>query len=162
MSTRCNVLLKDGHEQLWFYRHSDGYPSVTGESLRRFMRWVIDGRLRDNVSQAGGWLILLGAVEYQTLSATLFPQGTIESYKQDRNAVADAVRAFVPNDWKCGAYEPTCGQHRHIEFLYTIDLESKSMTCASVRGFDEKAKPIVVATVDRSNIDQPLPAPVRD
>ncbi len=106
MSTRANVLIKDDHDELWFYRHSDGYPECTKTSLEVFMGWLKDGRIRNNVGQAAGWLILLGADEYQ--------QGNVplkEGY----------------SGWKCGAYEPTTGQHGDIEYLYTIDLNKQTL-----------------------------------
>ena len=34
MSTRCKVLLKDGDNEQWFYRHCDGYPSMIEPILR--------------------------------------------------------------------------------------------------------------------------------
>ena len=61
MSTRCNILLKDkSGAELWFYRHYDGYPDNIMPDLKRFMGWVKNGHLRDNVNQAGGWIIAMG------------------------------------------------------------------------------------------------------
>ena len=41
MSTRANILVKDAFgEKLWFYRHSDGYPSGALPLLRVFMKAV--------------------------------------------------------------------------------------------------------------------------
>jgi len=153
MSTRCNVVLKDNDDTLWFYRHSDGYPAVAAESLKKFLGWVISGKVRDNVSQAGGWLVLLGAVEYQTLTKDLFPQGGIVSYERDRKKVDKAVDKFEPSDWKCGAYEPTVGKHGDIEYLYTIDLWAKTLTCATDDG-----KVFYVVTAE--NIKDPVTRPV--
>lgn len=33
MSTRCNVIIKKGEDEILLYRHWDGYPSVTGRNL---------------------------------------------------------------------------------------------------------------------------------
>lgn len=33
MSTRCNIIIKKGDEEVLFYRHFDGYPSATGGAL---------------------------------------------------------------------------------------------------------------------------------
>lgn len=56
MSTRANVVLRDseGGECLWFYRHSDGYPEGALSSLETFINWVAQGKIRNNVEQAGG------------------------------------------------------------------------------------------------------------
>lgn len=67
MSTRANIVIKDRHDKLFFYRHSDGYPEGTLPTLNKFIDWVKSGKIRDNVSQAAGWLIILGALEYNTL-----------------------------------------------------------------------------------------------
>lgn len=105
MSTRANVLIKDEHDELWFYRHSDGYPEGTLPTLESFLKMLKDGEIRDNVGQAAGWLIVIGHAEY-------------EQYRDGASG----------SDWKVGAYEPTTGQHGDIEYLYTIDLNAKTIT----------------------------------
>lgn len=37
--TRCNILIKnmDTGTSVWVYKHCDGYPSVTGDELKRFL-----------------------------------------------------------------------------------------------------------------------------
>lgn len=65
MSTRAGIVLIDeSGDTLHFYRHSDGYPKGTMPTLRKFLNLVKKGQIRDNVSQAGGWLVLIGAMEY--------------------------------------------------------------------------------------------------
>jgi hypothetical protein len=155
VSTRCNVKIKDQHGELWFYRHSDGYPDGAGESLKRFLRWLIDGKIRNNVGQASGWLILLGAVEYQTLPQHLF--GLTEDFLgapyPNRDLIEPALDKFAPagepSGWECGAYEPTTGQHEDIRYLYVIDLDAKSMQCCSPNGD-------VFWTVTEGNINEPI------
>lgn len=112
MSTRANILLKDRYDnQLWFYRHSDGYPDGALPILKTFMQAITDGKIRDNLSQAGGWLILLGAEEYEI------------GYRDfDKNNPGDYHK-----HWKCGAIEPTTDQHGDIEYLYTLDLGQKTI-----------------------------------
>jgi hypothetical protein len=129
MSTRCQVILKDkwGHE-LWFYRHSDGYPEGVMPSLEQFLGWLKKGLIRDNVEQAGGWLILLGAKEY----------GSNHSYAKGKwvEIPKSLDELFAPGKdnsgmgWKCGAYEPCSHHEKHgdIEYLYTIDLEKQTIT----------------------------------
>ncbi len=112
MSTRANIIIKDKHSKLYFYRHSDGYPEVTMESLKGFCG-MYHNQLRNNVSQSSGWLILLGAVEYGF-------KGEIQNNDKF-------------SGWKVGAYEPTTGIHGDIEYLYVIDLEKESLSCYQIK-----------------------------
>ena len=105
MSTRAQIVIKDAHDSLIFYRHSDGYPDGTMPTLERFLEHVKAGEIRDNVGQAAGWLILIGAEEY--LDNT-WPGSGME--------------------WKAGAYEPATCLHSDIEYLYVIDLVSLTIT----------------------------------
>ena len=105
MSTRANIIITDSDDELIFYRHSDGYPEGTLPTLQKFIDWVKVGLIRDNVGQAAGWLILIGAEEYRD-HCSYPPQPGIYG-------------------WKCGAYEPTCYIHSDIEFLYVVDLAAK-------------------------------------
>jgi hypothetical protein len=117
MSTRAQIIVKDEHDAVWFYRHSDGYPSGTLPTLERFLSWVKAGRIRDNAEQAAGWLVLIGHEEYR----------------------AEGHVGFEPNhtgkgmDWKVGAYEPCAPvTHGDIEYLYTVDLTAKTITWKEV------------------------------
>jgi len=125
MSTRCQVIIKDNHNELWFYRHSDGYPEGTMPTLEKFLNYVKEGIIRDNVEQAGGWLILFGAMEYGI--NTEFVKGKWV----DTPKTLDEL--FTPkggiSGWKCGAFEPSVPQeHGDIRYLYTIDLVKKTIT----------------------------------
>lgn len=113
MSTRANIVLKDEWKdsELWFYRHSDGYPSVALPPIMKFMKWVVEGKLRANNSQAGGWLIILGANEYG-LNTTPTGEGF--------------------SGWKVGSIEPTTHQHGDIEYLYTLNLTEKTITIKDI------------------------------
>ena len=103
MSTRCQVIVKDKYDELWFYRHCDGYPDGVKETLEKFLLLVKEGKIRNNPMQAAGWLIIIGHNEYN---------------------VSDD-----PTDWKVGAYEPcTPETHGDIEYLYTIDLDKLKIT----------------------------------
>ncbi len=131
MSTRANIILKEGNEQLWFYRHSDGYPDGTLPTLNIFMDWLKTGKIRNNLSQGAGWLIALGAMEYNTLPSF--------KTQPDRDFGGRAIKGSTdiesiesPKDWKVGAYEPTTGEHGDIEWLYTIDLDTKELTYKEV------------------------------
>ena len=113
MSTRCNILLTDATgAKMWFYRHHDGNPEVIMPDLKRFLSWVKNGHLRNNVKDAGGWLIVMGLPPLDGLTGGLTP----EIPRND---------PICP--WKVGHYEPTTKQHDDINWLYTIDLEAKTI-----------------------------------
>lgn len=112
MSTRANIVLTDGTDELIFYRHSDGYPEGTLPTLKQFLDLVEEGIIRDNVGQAAGWLILIGAREY--------------GVKLDRSEI-DPPSLGAGMQWKVGAYEPTTELHGDIEFLYVVDLEKRTI-----------------------------------
>lgn len=141
MSTRCNIIIKDKDHEMWFYRHSDGYPTSVIPDLRKFMNWVRDGKIRDNVSQAAGWLVVMGHFDL------------CESMRDWNKRIArDAKKGASPftpqsvsengvpakdefNGWKVGHYEPTTGQHGDIEYLYTLDLtNSGQIVCDNLSG----------------------------
>jgi hypothetical protein len=119
MSTRANIIIKDSFgDELWFYRHSDGYPKVTGKSLAVFTSWVQSGRIRDNTGQAAGWLIQLGHNEYGVDDIPNLP-GDFSS-------------------WKVGAYEPTQGLHGDVEYVYTIDLSIPKLSHETASEYCER------------------------
>lgn len=37
MSTRCNIIIKDGSDRFYLYHHHDGYPMGVGTELSRFL-----------------------------------------------------------------------------------------------------------------------------
>lgn len=127
MSTRANIVIKDGYNKLFFYRHSDGYPEGTMPTLNIFMDWLQKKIIRNNTQQCAGWLVVLGAIEY----------GNIPDYKCEKKELSkgytlketDLNSIQNPDDWKVGAYEPTTGIHGDIEYLYVIDLNEKTVKC---------------------------------
>ncbi len=60
MSTRANIIIRDGQDELIFYRHSDGSPEGALPTLENFLGLVKSDRIRDNLRQAAGWLIIIG------------------------------------------------------------------------------------------------------
>ena len=122
MSTRANVILKQGEEKLFFYRHSDGYPEGTKPSLKLLVKWMKEGKIRNNLSQGSGWLIAIGLMEYNTLPDFKTTEGGF--------GILDSIQD--PKDWKVGAFEPTTGIHGDIEFLYTIDLDKLTISTKAV------------------------------
>lgn len=123
MSTRANIIIKDKHSEQFFYRHSDGYPEGVLPTLNKFMEWLKAGIIRDNLSQACGWLVILGAIEYNTIPS--FETTPPSSYDKGYGKPETIEQ---PNDWKVGAYEPCNGLTGWIEYLYIIDLELKELT----------------------------------
>lgn len=116
MSTRCQVIVKDEYCEQWFYRHCDGYPEGTMPTLRKFLKWVKSGKIRNNVEQACGWLVILGHHEF-------LADGVGELLEVDG----------IPTNWEVGSYEP-CPPEEHgdIEFLYTIDLKKEKISCKDI------------------------------
>jgi hypothetical protein len=143
MSTRAQIIIRDKNQSLWFYRHSDGYPDGTLPTLEKFMRLVKDGRIRNNVEQSAGWLVILGSVEYQTVSKKSFPESGKDYTKRNDENIADALRDFCPTDWKVGAYEPCAcrAEHGDIEYLYDLDIESLTI---KVTPKNDREKPYFV------------------
>ena len=138
MSTRANIIIKDKYDELIFYRHSDGYPEGTMPTLEKFLDLVKTGKIRNNVGQSAGWLIVIGADEYDKYG-----------YSRENmiaNIVGDprksTLKDFVdnPKDWKVGAYEPTTQIHGDIDFLYVIDLESKQIHIDGQEDFEYSGK----------------------
>jgi hypothetical protein len=155
MSTRANIILKEsysyrdteekeikGLDQLIFYRHSDGYPEGALPTLNIFMRWLKDGKIRNNLTQSSGWLILLGAIEYNTIPE--FKTG------KDNYGLEETIKE--PKDWKCGAYEPTTEIHGDIEYLYEIDLTNKILIVKKVN-WDYKTNVISYTEIKDKNYE---------
>jgi len=120
MSTRSQVIIKDEYDELWFYRHSDGYPAGNMPQLKKLIEWYSNGLIRKNVEQSSGWLVLIGADEY----------GYDYNYKtgeeKRKENLFEPSKKDTIGGWKVGAYEP-CTPERHgdIEWLYIIDLQKE-------------------------------------
>jgi len=131
MSTRCNILIKDKKNKQWFYRHCDGYPSVTANSLKTFVQWLIDGKIRDSVSQGSSWLIILGNNETnKTISDGKKEQRKNKKhyFKYDHESYGGGSEPHYGSmGWKVGVYEITNGKHGDIEYIYTIDMDKKTV-----------------------------------
>lgn len=133
MSTRCNVILKDSYSKIHIYRHSDGYPEGAGEDLKDFVKGYTDGSMRLSAGQSAGWLILRGHVEY--LYDWDFSGKEAKEIKLPFTGKPRESKSG--SGWKVGAYEPTDQIHGDIEYLYTIDLEKRTLTCNAM-AFDAK------------------------
>ena len=126
MSTRCNIIVNESGahgEKLYFYRHSDGYPEGAMPLLVKFVNWMREGKIRNNIVQAPGWLIVLGAIEYSAI-----PDFNPESPQISPKGYGNIETIQPPGYWKCGSIEPTTDLHGNIEYIYTIDLKSMNIT----------------------------------
>lgn len=113
MSTRAIIIVRDGEEELRFYRHSDGYPAGVKNTLGKFMKALKAGLIRDNIGQAAGWLVVLGHNEYLN-------SGSPGTSKEPAEGMYG---------WKCGAYEPVAHkENMGEEFTYIINIKTKKMT----------------------------------
>ena len=134
MSTRCNVILKESYtykanngrtvsraKELIFYRHSDGYPEGTLPSLNKFLELLRENKIRRDLSQGAGWLILIGAIEYNTI-----PEYEKGAEGKTEYGLIDTIKE--PKSWKVGAYEPTTEIHGDIEFLHEINMRTAELT----------------------------------
>ena len=137
MSTRCNVALVDKYttQPIIFYRHSDGYPEGVKETLDTFVDWINKGLIRNNASQAAGWLILLGMQLYaDNLVGKLsgddeddFYRYSVDGQRELREATDKLPLMSVmpqgerhPAGWKIGAYEPTNCCAPDINYFYIV------------------------------------------
>lgn len=162
MSTRANVVITDSFKtELWFYRHSDGYPEGTLPTLKKFCKWVHEGKIRDNANQSAGWLIIIGADEYKEyhiikhdIFAANYNHDEFEAKKEKK---LKKWEGKIPNsplntdnicsDWKVGAYEPTFKRHGDIEYLYVIHLAGKKMYIYET-GFDASDNDKLIQTIN--------------
>lgn len=134
MSTRANIVLTESYsytdneteelvmktDSIWFYRHSDGYPEGVLPTLNKFTDWIRDGKIRGNLSQCAGWLIVIGAIEYASI-----PEHTVVHGEYGDSVEMETLKD--PNSWKLGAYEITTGIHGDIEYLYEVDLTKQEL-----------------------------------
>lgn len=120
MSTRANAVLRyDDDPELWFYRHSDGYPEAPHGALvtlERLLEWVKAGRVRRDPMQAGGWLVLLGMIEAAGSGPLL------------DTPLRDLAPRAGSSGWQIGTWEPTAGMHGDIEYLYVVDLQAGTIS----------------------------------
>jgi len=120
MSTRATIILKDEYDSQYFYRHSDGYPEGALPPLRIFMQWVQSGAIRRNVMQSAGWIVILGAIEYNTI-----PQFAVKDGPRDGYGKLESITP--PKDWKSSSMEP-CSNESGESYTYTLDLQNMTLS----------------------------------
>ena len=99
------------------------------------MQWGKDRKIRNNVDQACGWLVLLGAREYGKVYSLLTENQAMNVHIREKTL----EEYFSPGEqdsisgWECGAYEPCSHIKRSdIEYLYTINLEDLTITIEDI------------------------------
>jgi hypothetical protein len=156
MSTRAGIVLIDENgDTIHFYRHSDGYPKGTLPTLRKFLNLVKRKQIRDNVNQASGWLVLIGAMEYNHVYGYICDCGAVTTkYRRNKKCKEcgnkddggfkwgeihlPAETIFNPSakerkksrmGWKVGAYEPTTNVKHHgdLEYVYLVNLKDRTI-----------------------------------
>lgn len=113
--------------------------------LKRFMQYIADGKLRDNLSQSAGWLILLGASEY----SSYYKDGA-KHPKKDLTVPCEEDGSM---GWKCGAIEPETGMADDAEYTYVLDIPLRTIYVHE--GNDEKAKQIKMLTFKPKRSSRP-------
>ena len=137
MPKGANIILSETHsynskngrnitktKQLFFYRQSDGNPEGVMPVLKVFIKWIKEGKLRNNLGQCGVWLIVLGAIEYNVIPKFL--------YFKEKLGSDELNKIPLPKVGKGGSFEPTNGIHGDIEFLYEIDINEAKLTVKKV------------------------------
>jgi hypothetical protein len=142
MVTKANVVLtetrtynsKSGKvvtktRQLIFYRQNDGHPDGTLAVLQVFMKWITEGKLRNNISQCGAWLTVLGSIEYNNIPKFL--------YFKEKLGYSELNSIPFPRIWRCGSFEPVSTINGDIDYLYEIDISLPKLTIHKVKYNEE-------------------------
>ena len=137
MPKGANIILSETHsynskngknitktKKLFFYRQSEGNPERVLPVLNVFIKWIREGKLRNNLGQCAGWLTILGAIEYNNIPKYL--------YFKEKLGYAELNTILTPRIWKCGGFEPTTGIHGDIEYLYELDINNLDLNVKKV------------------------------
>ena len=110
MSTRCNIIVKDGNDRIYLYHHHDGYPMGVGTELQDYLqrKW--------GESWRQFW--------YGTSIANHLVKGHI-NYPLAHELHED------------DEYEVTYGLHDDVEYVYVINCRARTIRCYSIPWDDE-------------------------
>jgi hypothetical protein len=146
MVVRANVILTETRSynsksgkvvtktrQLIFYRQNDGHPDGILPVLQVFMKWISEGRLRNKLGQCGGWLTILGAIEYNNIPKYL--------YFKERLGFIELNALPFPRLWRCGSFEPATSISGDIDYLYEIDISLPQLITKKV-SYEEDGKQV--------------------
>ena len=110
MSTRCNIIIKDGPRRITLYHHHDGYPEGVGTELQDYLRrkWSQDWR--------HGW----------------------EGFYIANDLVKGHILYPLSSDGReDDEYEVTSGLHGDVEYVYVINCRAMAIRCYEVPWDDE-------------------------
>ena len=110
MSTRCNIIIKDGAERIYLYHHHDGYPMGVGTELQHYLqhKW--------GQSRMTSW--------YGTSIANDLVKGHINE-------------PMAQEPHKDNEYEITYGLHDDVEYIYVINCKAKTIRCYAITRYDD-------------------------
>lgn len=113
MSTRCNIIIKDGAERIYLYHHHDGYPMGVGTERQDFLqrKWGDPWRKY--------W--------YGTSIANDLVKGHI-NYPLAKEPHED------------DEYEVTTGLHGDVEYVYVINCRARTIRCYAITWDEEDHK----------------------
>lgn len=154
MSTRCNVIIKDDYDKIFFVRYCDGDPIGVLPSLKKFMLWIQNGNIRNNAIQAAGWLILIGAKEYENVyvgGGNWKKKETITEPYEINNKTEGLLSNY---GWQCGAYDIVPALTKNIEYIYTLDLIDLKIT---IQGLIKSNKYKTIDTITDFSEPQEIP-----
>lgn len=107
MSTRCNIIIKDGESRIYLYHHHDGYPMGVGTELQAYLEKEWSTRRYWFASSIANELIK-GSLPYP-----------------------------FSDDKKDEEYEVTFGLHGDIEYCYVINCQARTLRCYAIGWDDE-------------------------
>jgi hypothetical protein len=110
MSTRCNIIIKDGAERIYLYHHHDGYPLGVGTELQDYLqrKWGESWRTFWYGTSITNDLVK-GHINYPLAQ---------EPHEDDE-------------------YEVTYGLHGDVEYIYVINCRARTIRCYSIPWDDE-------------------------
>ena len=110
MSTRCNIIIKDGAERIYLYHHHNGYPMGVGTELQDYLQRKYGETWRKfwcGTSIAND--LVKGHINYPLAR---------EPHEDDE-------------------YEVTYGLHGDVEYVYVINCRARTIRCYSIPWDDE-------------------------
>lgn len=105
MSTRCNIIIKDGAERIYLYHHHDGYPMGVGTELQGYLQRKWSGPYQQ---------IWWGASIANHLVKWHINYPLAKEEHEDEE------------------YEITTGLHDDVEYVYVINCRAKTIRCYSI------------------------------
>lgn len=115
MSTSAQIDLVDNDgSKLSFYCHCDGYPEGVVPHLKKFVGMIKDGKIRNNLLQSAGWLLVIGKEAFEEMC---------RQHLKERPDSGEITRRMY--GWKVGLFEsiPT-DQDFDCDYHYVVNVET--------------------------------------